>query len=121
MVHPDYTFTREVKEKWLAALKSGDYYPATARLVHYSMGGVIKGHCCLGVLAAVMKLLNGRGLIKPIGNSRWEGSGTVLATLIEGKIQYLYLPPDIQDDLAEQNDRTGEWPIEAIEALPTVD
>ncbi len=50
-------FTKEVKDKWLMALKSGDYVQGTVVLVslpkdEYNRSGVIE-HCCLGVLGDI--------------------------------------------------------------------
>ena len=46
-------FTREVKEKWLDALRSGRYVRGTGRLSRWDGDGQTR-HCCLGVLADVL-------------------------------------------------------------------
>lgn len=45
-------FTQELKDQWIAALKSGDYIQGKNYLKHPDSEGVIR-HCCLGVLAEI--------------------------------------------------------------------
>lgn len=47
----DLKFTKEIKEKWLTALKSGEYIQGTIVLEENGQ------HCCLGVLAEIHPLL----------------------------------------------------------------
>ena len=46
----------ELKEKWLAALRSGEYKQCTRALVGTANDGSGVGYCCLGVLAKVAGL-----------------------------------------------------------------
>ena len=46
----------ELKEKWLAALRSGEYKQCTRALVGTADDGSGVGYCCLGVLAKVAGL-----------------------------------------------------------------
>lgn len=47
-------FTREVKEKWLDALRSGRYVRGTGRLIILDGDTGQTKHCCLGVLADML-------------------------------------------------------------------
>lgn len=45
---------KEIAEKWVSALRSGEYQQGTGALVNHDMGnGDILGHCCLGVLCEI--------------------------------------------------------------------
>ena len=46
----------ELKQKWLAALRSGEYKQCTRALVGTANDGSGVGYCCLGVLAKVAGL-----------------------------------------------------------------
>jgi len=82
----------EIKEKWIAALKSGKYRRATGRLVTRE-GETPVAHCCLGVLCDIHKEITGEGYwednsidgmsytdqintsarVLPIGVRKWAG------------------------------------------------
>ncbi len=50
-------FTQELKDQWVAALRSGEFQPTTGTLKRVERGGAegeTVGHCCLGVLAEIM-------------------------------------------------------------------
>lgn len=44
---------KELKDKWLAALRSGEYVQTKAVLEQLDENGKAVGHCCLGVLCRV--------------------------------------------------------------------
>lgn len=44
---------KDIKEKWLKALRSGDYQQCTGELVKELDNGS-RGYCCLGVLAEIV-------------------------------------------------------------------
>lgn len=49
-----YRLDPEVKAKWLAALRSGEYRQATGRLHKLPTETTEGGYCCLGVLCNIM-------------------------------------------------------------------
>lgn len=49
-------FTEEIKQKWIAALESGNYIQGEGSLVYEEKG--VKRHCCLGVLGDVCDFLD---------------------------------------------------------------
>ena len=60
----------EVKEKWLAALRSGEYQHGKNRLVTVNEEGKLT-YCCLGVLCDIY--------VKETGKAEWRDEGTKLA------------------------------------------
>ena len=53
-----YKLTKELKEKWITALESGEYEQGSGQLKSTNGADSDTGckHCCLGVLAEVMEL-----------------------------------------------------------------
>lgn len=47
----DLKFTKELKEEWIAALKSGKYVQGKVDLIKTEEG--VTKHCCLGVLGEI--------------------------------------------------------------------
>jgi hypothetical protein len=56
----------ELKEKWLAALRSGEYQQCTSSLICRAYDGSAVAYCCLGVLAKVagLNVISGEFTIK---------------------------------------------------------
>ena len=54
----------ELKQKWLAALRSGEYKQCTGSLSGIAMDDSGVGYCCLGVLAKVAGLYVISGVFK---------------------------------------------------------
>lgn len=50
-------FTQEIKNKWLKALKSGEYTQCKVDLEKVDYDGK-KSHCCIGVLGCILGLNN---------------------------------------------------------------
>lgn len=105
-------FTKEIKENWLAALKSGKYVQGEGRLRREDEG--ICKHCCLGVLADIHPALSisedGRGCTNDTyGYSAFESM----------------LTSDTVDELWQTNDNSSDGKytsvIPLIEAIPTED
>jgi hypothetical protein len=78
----------QVKQRWLEALRSGEYKKARGRL-HNTRNGT---HCCLGVLDIVAELGS-------------DGVGQLTGT----DLRHVGMNYDEQDTLAILNDRSGGW------------
>lgn len=89
-------FTPEVKEKWLAALRSGSYKQGYEQLVSNPDEGF--RYCCLGVLADVC--------------SAWPrvAGNEVLKDSHLGEDDYLLLDEDTQAELTKINDAKVGFP-----------
>lgn len=58
-------FTKEIKEAWLEALKSGKYTQAKGTLVRIlETSDSLAGHCCIGVLGEITEGLDNDAPIK---------------------------------------------------------
>jgi ASC-1-like (ASCH) protein len=109
----DLKFTKELKENWLNALKSGKYKQVNGQLKDY------EGHCCLGVLAE----------IHPDLSIESEGKRCVFNGKVEGYEPFeKILTTEIVDKLYIENDSSYREGVEdfstvipLIEKLPTVD
>ena len=105
-------FTKEIKENWLKALKSGDYTQGTGCLLSDGK------HCCIGVLCDILPNMSIHE------NGEWiDGDSDVgyesLVPMINGQIM---------GNLATKNDTTIDFAkrdysnvIPMIEALETKD
>jgi len=117
-------FTKELKEAWLTALKSGEYTQGSGALLLETQEG--KCHCCLGVLAEIHPNL---AIGKRVDID--ETFGTYYNTVIcNGEEEESYEPfrkliGHVMSDLADQNDANSDGKytsvIPMIEELPTVD
>lgn len=111
----DLKFTKEIKENWLAALKSGEYIQGDGRLRITDIDGVCK-HCCLGVLAS----------IHPELSIDSDGYGCIFNDDNTGYVAFeSLLNSDIVDEIWQVNDRKSDGKYTAviplIEAIPTED
>ena len=73
----------DIKEKWVCALRSGEYNQTQSQL-HNSITG---GYCCLGVLAKLTGMqmdINGHGIVNEHGVG--EGYGPLRAIIGSEKI-----------------------------------
>jgi hypothetical protein len=66
-------FTQEIKDKWVEALKSGNYIQTHTILEREEFEEGKKSHCCIGVLGCIMNMDNNTDdsynfLISSIGN-----------------------------------------------------
>ena len=81
-------FNKELIEKWISALRSGDYSQS---------GGLLRdreGFCCLGVLCDV------------VDNTKWLGPGTAgFGYDWHGRVLYGNISRDIWEDIAPFLDR----------------
>jgi len=108
-------FTKEIKAKWLAALKSGEYIQGAHELENKSM------FCCLGVLCDIHDRL---GIDSSVDDD---------AVLLDGKYPTKEAYQPLYDmlgqtnciDIAAENDQNcdGKYTavIPLIEKLPTID
>ena len=64
---------QEIKAKWVAALRSGDYVQTEGRLKD------VFGHCCLGVLCEISKKEGGIGIEQNL--SETDGDENLGATI----------------------------------------
>jgi hypothetical protein len=109
----DLKFTKELKENWLSALKSGKYKQVNGQLKYY------EGHCCLGVLAEIHPDLSIDG----------DGKRCVFYGKVEGYEPFeKILTSETVNELYEENDKSYRGGrndystvIPLIEKLPTVD
>lgn len=102
---------RELKEKWIKALQSGDYTPTTAFLwrgTRDSWDGR-KNMCCLGVLADITNSWDADEPGRVGGNSTLPPAG--FHDLTAGELTML----------SGLNDRHGRYPIEEIALLKEED
>lgn len=119
----DLKFTKEIKEKWLNALKSGEYKQVQGKL------RTNFGHCCLGVLAEIHPDLqiseDGENCLINSGEKNDENC------LITEEVGYrpfsILLTGAVYTRLYHKNDdinlQKGDFSavIPLIEELPTVD
>lgn len=99
--------TKKIKDKWLAALKSGDYIQGTGRFKIETEQGVIK-HCCLGVLCEATN--------NPVSTGRGMDNYCFVETLIDtNMVSELWGTNDLFCD----DKYTSVIPL--IEQLPTID
>lgn len=49
--------TPELKQKWIAALRSGEHAQTTGTLERIDTDGITQGYCCLGVLCKISGLI----------------------------------------------------------------
>jgi hypothetical protein len=77
----------EIKEKWIAALESGEYKHTKKRLKKSDEGGNIIGYCCLGVLSDLY--------IKETGKANWNGDNKLICS--DGNGSGSILPGAIQE------------------------
>lgn len=105
----------EVKEKWLAALRSGEYKPAVAFMRHSDTTGANPYQhrfCCLGVLCDLYAKEHGMKFMDLFPGADLRQSK--LPGVVE---QWAGLNFRQCQPLADLNDRMGTYPIAAIEAL----
>ncbi len=83
---------REIRDKWVAALRSGRYHKGTNYLKTTYQGRVF--HCALGVLAEELGLFDGQdGKMSTVKGSPHRFPDSFMAT-------------EIQNDVSLRNDRT---------------
>jgi hypothetical protein len=112
----DLKFTKELKENWLSALKSGKYIQDSGQLKTQN------GHCCLGVLAEIHPDLqiteSGQNCL--INNGKNDVGYRPFSTLLTEKAyQDIYRENDNSCDKIGIKDFSTVIPL--IEKLPTVD
>lgn len=95
--------TQELKTKWIAALRSGEYRQGQLRLVRQDSEGGLS-HCCLGVLCEVAGFARLDDL---------EDRGFLNYKMPTGEAVGAYLPHsivsrDIQKTLSKMNDRESK-------------
>lgn len=100
-------FTKEIKENWLTALKSGDYVQGKYKFEQVDEG--ITQHCCLGVLCVVLRL--------PATDEDRGGNWTPIEEIIPNNelLENLYMTNDNKYD----GKYTAVIPL--IEAMKTID
>lgn len=54
---------KEIKEKWLDALRSGFYQKGKGALITYEHSGIVR-YCCLGILATILNKPVSNGALK---------------------------------------------------------
>lgn len=89
---------QKIKEKWIDALRSGEYQQGTGYLKVIHENGDIK-HCCLGVLCE-LAIKDNLDLSTTETERVWE-SDLITATSFNGEEEY---PPEEMDDWAELPD-----------------
>jgi hypothetical protein len=89
---------KELKDRWVAALRSGEYRQGVNAL-KYSPENAQPKYCCLGVLA---ELAEPSSLVTVGGLSDFHGSVSFLRC---SESDYLYLSKEIQHKLSVKNDR----------------
>lgn len=101
-------FTKEIKNKWLEALRSGKYKKGSGRLRDEK-----NNYCCLGVLCDIMPTLK----IDKSGYSGWIGGYQVFNDMFGSS--------EITDRLVFANDNSyaGDYrhTIPIVEELKTID
>jgi hypothetical protein len=88
---------RELKEKWVAALRSGDYVQGNGALKYGKEGAMY--YCCLGVLAEVA---DPGSLERRRDGYFWFHNLAGLLALPSGEC--MYLPLETQNRLSSMND-----------------
>lgn len=119
----DLKFTKEIKEKWLNALKSGEYKQVRGQL------RTNFGHCCLGVLAEIHPDLqiskNGENCL--INNGEKNDENCFITEEVGYEPFSALLTGEVYTRLYRKNDdirlQGGDFSnvIPLIEELPTVD
>jgi len=108
-------FTKEIKEKWLNALKSGEYKHGTKQLI-FNFENVTT-HCCLGVLAEIHPELS----LNKFGDCLYEGNHDGYQVFKDmfgsNNTEILWKVNDNEKQKAKGYNRV----IPIIEQLPTVD
>jgi len=119
--------TKELKQRWLERLKSGDAKWHKGHLKDPDGGS---GMCCLGHLAHIQGHLSESGaFVAPVDDESAEFDDELCGYSIvvdydefNGPVtdflSYYGLSYDEQAGLAAANDEGGAFPIELIEALP---
>ena len=102
-------FTKELKNKWLAALRSGEYKQGQDYLCKINKDGS-REYCCLGVLAEVSELydkrdIGGPGEIGYVPKDHSDYNGEMLVFDNNDNI----LSPIEQSDLASMNDQGTDF------------
>lgn len=95
---------KDIMEKWVAALRSGEYTQGRTQLRTESIDGKTSGYCCLGVLCEISGLpYEGYHGILPSRVMEWAGMKTT-----EGQLPKAYKAKDdtYQSLLWELNDKT---------------
>lgn len=88
---------QELKAKWTAALRSGEYKQGAGRLRRDT------GYCCLGVLGEIMHATyHSYSLFLPRETAAKAG-----------------LTRDIENELSDRNDGTGDWAL-MVDGKPVV-
>lgn len=85
---------KEWKDKWLTALRSGEYLRGKGRLKYIGITSANDRYCCLGVLCELYK--------KETGRVKWINGGRDLeiTSMLEDHSKYhSYIPDEIIDDL----------------------
>lgn len=88
----------ELKEAWLAALRSGNYKQTIERLQDRDFGG----YCCLGVLCDVFDPSGWDGV-----TYRFNGKGGNNQKLPDAMLYRIGMSDDAQEHLMELNDSNG--------------
>tara|TARA_R110000764_G_scaffold157169_1_gene245005 strand:+ start:41 stop:421 length:381 start_codon:yes stop_codon:yes gene_type:complete len=100
---------KELKDKWIAALESGEYDKAQGELESKGVDGACS-YCCLGVLQMLTD-----GHVSPIRMA--DDSGDIDDDLPHSSYyEWVGLDPDVAYRLALQNDSTGTF-AEVIESI----
>lgn len=105
--------TKEIKQNWLDALKSGKYIKGRGILIETDKEGIIR-HCCLGVFACVLNLPVKDGVrIDDDNEDGYKAFEDYVGDYIE--VGRLYR--------ANDNSKFDDYrdPIAIIETLPTID
>ena len=109
---------KEIKAKWLAALRSGEYVHGIAQLRIVEEGSPVK-HCCLGVLCDIMSK-EGKGKWIPGEPSTFVYGDDVRFGAVPDKLAEELGAPELRstsDGVAIINDRSKDYTpaIEYIE------
>lgn len=105
---------KELKNKWIEALRSGEYKQGQGRLVQ-SDDNYAKNYCCLGVLCDVMGMEDNGNVFQDKYSRIYETGmydlteplGLTKKVVVKGK------PTVLQDKLIQANDDLG-WNFEKI-------
>lgn len=105
---------KELKKKWIDALRSGKYRQGTGRLIRTGISE--NEYCCLGVLCSVMGMEEEGDVFRD--KTTHLGYETALAELaeqlgLEKKVSLKGVQTDLQDKLINMNDSLG-WNFEKI-------
>lgn len=93
---------QELKQRWLTALRSGDYQQGRGRLKTHR-----DTYCCLGVLCDVSELgewVTPVGAISPQYKLSYEGDGPHLARDLGVHHELFGIPGEAEDKLVAMND-----------------